>query len=119
MEIDAALASLATDLGVEVTCRQSNREGELVDWIQEAAGRYDGLLLNPGAYTHTSLAIRDALTATSLPAVEVHLSNPWAREGFRHVSHLEGIVRGRVAGFGMESYLLALRGLAGLVKAGR
>jgi 3-dehydroquinate dehydratase-2 len=118
-EIDGALAALSRDVGAEVTCRQTNREGELVDWIQEATGRYDGLLLNPGAYTHTSIAVRDALAAASLPTVEVHLSNPWGREGFRHVSYLEGVVRGRVAGFGMESYLLALRGLVGLIKGGR
>jgi len=118
-EIDEALVGLGKELGAEVTCRQTNREGELVEWIQEAAGRFGGILLNPGAYTHTSIAVRDALAAVGLPAVEVHLSNPWAREGFRHVSHLEGIVRGRVAGFGKQSYLLALRGLVALVKEGR
>ena len=118
-EIDGALATLGKQVGAEVTCRQTNREGQLVEWIQEAAGRFEGLLLNPGAYTHTSLAVRDAVAALSLPTVEVHLSNPWNREGFRHVSHLEGVVSGRVAGFGKESYLLALQGLVTLVKVGR
>jgi 3-dehydroquinate dehydratase-2 len=118
-EIDAALAALGKELGAEVTSRQTNREGQLVEWIHEAAGRFAGIVLNPGAYTHTSVAVRDALAAVPLPAVEVHLSNPWGREGFRQVSHLEGVVRGRVAGFGKESYLLALRGLVALVKDGR
>lgn len=118
-EIDAALVALAGELGAKVTARHSNREGELIEWVHGAVGDFDGLLLNPGAYTHTSIALRDALAATRLPAVEVHLSNPWAREGFRHVSYLEGVVKGRVAGFGMSSYLLGLRGLVGLLKESR
>jgi 3-dehydroquinate dehydratase-2 len=105
-------------MNAEVESRQTDREGEMVEWVHAAVGRFDGILVNPGAYTHTSIALRDALAGTSIPAVEVHLSNPWAREGFRHTSHLEGVVRGRVAGFGADSYLLALRGLVSLL-AGR
>jgi 3-dehydroquinate dehydratase-2 len=117
--IDRGLLELGSELGLRVTSRQSNREGELVEWIQKMPGEFAGLLINPGAYTHTSVAVRDAISATALPAVEVHLSNPWTREGFRHESLLEGVVRGRVAGFGKESYLLALRGLAVLLQVGR
>lgn len=117
--INADLSLLAAELGAAATARQSNREGELVDWIGAARGAFDGLLINPGAYTHTSLALRDAILASGVPAVEVHLSNPWAREGFRYVSYLEGVVRGRVAGFGKAGYLLALRGLVGLLQASR
>lgn len=118
-EIDRSLERLASELGVAIASRQTNREGELVDWVQGAAGEYDGLLVNPGAYTHTSLALRDALAAAGLPAVEVHLTNPSARGGVRSISHIEDVVRGRVSGFGAESYLLALRGLVSLVKEGR
>lgn len=117
--IDRDLAKLARDLGAAVESRQTNREGELVEWIQSAAPAFDGFLVNPGAYTHTSIALRDALAAAGLPAVEVHLSNPWAREGFRHTTYLEGVVAGRVAGFGKESYLLALRGLLGILGKSR
>lgn len=117
--INAEISRLASELGAAATARQSNREGELVDWIQSARGAFDGIIVNPGAYTHTSLALRDAILASGVPAVEVHLSNPWAREGFRYVSYLEGVVRGRVAGFGKAGYLLALRGLVGLLQASR
>jgi len=117
--INAEISRLAKELGASATARQSNREGELVDWIQSAKSSFDGVLINPGAYTHTSLALRDALLASGIPAVEVHISNPWAREGFRYVSYLEGVVRGRVAGFGKAGYLLALRGLVGLLQASR
>lgn len=117
--INDELARLASDLGATATARQSNREGELVEWVQSAANSFDGLLINPGAYTHTSIALRDALAASGIPAVEVHLSNPWSREGFRYVSYLEGVVRGRVAGFGKAGYLLALRGLVGLLQESR
>ncbi len=88
----------------------------MVDWIQGAAGRLDGLLVNAGGYTHTSVAIRDALAAISLPFVEVHLSNVYAREPFRHRSHLSDIAVGLVIGFGGDSYILALEGLAAYLR---
>lgn len=99
------------ELGADVDARQSNHEGVLLDWIGEARGVFAGLLFNPGAYTHTSIALYDALRAVGLPAVEVHLSNPDAREPFRRRSRIAAACLGRVAGFGGESYVLALEGL--------
>ena len=110
--IDAALATLAGALGLEIECRQSNHEGQLVDWIQSAPPRFAAVLINPAAYTHTSVALRDAIAATGLPTVEVHLSNIHAREAFRHHSHSAAVCVGQIAGFGPESYLLGLRALA-------
>jgi 3-dehydroquinate dehydratase-2 len=111
-EIHARLAARGRELGVEVDARQTNHEGTLVDWIGDAGtGGFAGLLLNPGAYTHTSIAIYDALKAVSLPCVEVHLSNPDAREPFRRRSRVASACVGRVAGFGGDSYVLALQGL--------
>ena len=110
-DIDAALAALAQDLGVTLTTSQHNGEGELVDAIQGTASVADGVLLNPAAYTHTSVALRDALLAVGLPAVEVHLSNVHAREPFRHHSTIADVVVARVMGFGPSSYTLGLRGL--------
>ncbi|HSE59269.1 MAG TPA: type II 3-dehydroquinate dehydratase, partial [Nitrospiraceae bacterium] len=91
--------------------RQSNVEGELVTWIQEARGRFDGIVINPAAYTHTSVAIRDAIAAVQVPTVEVHLSNIHQREEFRRHSYIAGVAVGQIAGFGPDSYLLGLRGL--------
>jgi 3-dehydroquinate dehydratase-2 len=111
-EIHARLQARGGELGVEVEARQTNHEGAIVDWIGSApADGFAGLLLNPGAYTHTSIAIYDALRATSLPCVEVHLSNPDAREPFRRRSLIARACIGRVAGFGADSYELALQGL--------
>ena len=110
-DIDRKIEALAVDLGLSVHCRQSNREGELVDLIQQAAGNYHGLVVNLAAYTHTSVAIRDALAAVGLPFVEVHLSNVHARESFRHHSMVAAMAAGVVQGFGADSYLLGLRGL--------
>lgn len=110
-EINEELQLAGSNQNAEVTCRQSNLEGELVTWIQEAKGTYDGLVINPGGYTHTSVAIRDALLAVNIPAVEVHMSNPHARESFRHRSLIEDIVIGRIAGFHKNSYVLGLQGL--------
>ena len=107
-EIDAAVAAEAARRGLTVRCRQSNHEGELVTWIQEARGRADGIIVNPGGYTHTSVAIRDALLACGVPAIEVHLSNPDAREAFRRRSLVAGVVRGRISGLGPQGYVLAL-----------
>lgn len=109
--IDAQLAELASELGATVHCRQSNHEGQLVDWIQEAREGFDGILLNAAAYTHTSVAIRDAIAAVEPPCIEVHLSNTQAREPFRHRSWVAPVCVGVVAGFGPASYALGLRGL--------
>lgn len=118
-EIDARLAALADELGVAVvSATQHNGEGELVEAVQATlGGAVDGILINPAAYTHTSVALRDALSAVALPTVEVHLSNPHAREPFRHHSTIADIVAGRVMGFGADSYLLGLRGLVALLDA--
>lgn len=112
-DVDAALASLAAHLGAEVESYQSNSEGALVGHVQESGGRVDGFLVNAGAYTHTSVALRDALLGVARPYVEVHLSNVFAREPFRHHSYLADRAVGVVCGFGADSYLLALRALVG------
>jgi 3-dehydroquinate dehydratase-2 len=113
-EINGRLTALAAELGVAVSFFQSNHEGELVQKIHDAMSAYDALVINPGAYTHTSVAIRDAIAATGIPAVEVHLSNIYRREDFRHHSYISGVAVGQISGFGAESYLLALRAAAGL-----
>jgi 3-dehydroquinate dehydratase-2 len=117
-EIDATIASRGTELGVEVHSEQSNSEGALVDAIQGARESADGILINPAGYSHTSVAIRDALLAVALPAVEVHLSNPSAREEFRHVDLVAGACLGVVAGFGPAGYLLALERLVVHLRGG-
>lgn len=109
--INSAITKLAKELSVKVDIRQSNHEGELVTWIQESRTGYDGIIINPAAYTHTSIAIRDAIAAVSLPTIEVHLSNIHQREEFRHRSYLAGVALGQITGFGATGYLLALRGL--------
>jgi 3-dehydroquinate dehydratase-2 len=114
-EINTRLAALASELCLEVTCRQSNSEGAIIDAIHEARGWAQGLLINAGAYTHTSLAIADAIQGVHLPAVEVHLSNIFARESFRHHSMLTRVCAGQICGFGANSYLLGLRALADLL----
>jgi 3-dehydroquinate dehydratase-2 len=112
-DIDTALAGLAEELGLTLEVRQSNHEGELVEALHTAASSgVAGVLINPAAYTHTSVALRDAVLATGLPTVEVHLSNVAAREEFRQRSLLSDVAMGVVSGFGAESYLLGLRGLA-------
>ncbi|MBY6275689.1 type II 3-dehydroquinate dehydratase [Symbiobacterium thermophilum] len=118
-EIDAMLSELAGELGVEVESFQSNHEGAIIDAIHDARGRFDGILLNPGAYTHYSLAIRDAVAAVGLPVVEVHLSNIYQREPFRHRSVIAPVAAGTIAGFGTESYRLGLRALAHLLQGDR
>lgn len=117
-DVNAALADLASLLGAELSFFQSNAEGELVNAIQSARGRYDGILINPAAYTHTSIAIRDALAAIELPVVEVHLSNVHAREEFRRQSFVAPIAIGQIAGFGIDSYLLGLRAIFSHIEKG-
>jgi 3-dehydroquinate dehydratase-2 len=110
-DIDSALDRTASALGVEVSSFQSNSEGALIDRVQAARGVIDGIVMNPGGYTHTSVALRDALVATSIPFVEAHISNVHAREPFRKTSFFSDVAVGVVAGLGVESYLSALRGL--------
>jgi 3-dehydroquinate dehydratase II len=116
-DIEAAVRARARERGVEISWAQSNHEGALVDAIQALRGRADGALVNAAAYTHTSLAVRDAVLAAAVPFVEVHLSNPWAREEERRKSLLSDLAVGIVCGFGAASYLLALDGIVGLLQA--
>jgi 3-dehydroquinate dehydratase-2 len=110
-QVNAALEKLGIELGVSVESRQSNVEGELVTWIQEAKARFEGLVFNPAAYTHTSIALRDAVVGVGIPMVEVHLSNIHRRESFRRRSYLASVSLGQISGFGPQSYLLGLRAL--------
>jgi len=110
-DVDRALSDLAGELDVDLETFQSNHEGELIDYVDDASARVDGFLINPGAYTHTSIALRDALVGVDRPFVEVHLSNTAGRERFRRHSYLSGVASGVVYGFGVQSYLLGLRGL--------
>lgn len=111
-DIEAACRERGGARGLELDFRQSNREGELVEWIQQARGEYDAIVINAGAYTHTSVAILDALLAAELPVIEVHLSNLFRRESFRHHSYVSRAALGLICGFGPEGYLLALDALA-------
>lgn len=117
-DIDAELEALGKQLGRPVETFQSNSEGEIVSAIQRARGTHAGIIINPAAYTHTSVAIRDAVLAVELPVVEVHLTNVHKREEFRRRSLLSDVVVGQVVGFGVQSYLLGLRALDGLISEG-
>ena len=117
-EIENDMVALAGDLGVELLFFQSNHEGALVDEIQSTGVSCSGILINPAAYTHTSVAIRDALVAVGLPVVEVHLSNIHSRETFRHTSFIAPIALGQVCGFGVDSYLLGLRAIFSHIEKG-
>ena len=107
-EIEQLVAGRAEKLGVKADFRQSNHEGELVQWIQQAKGQFDAIILNAAAYTHTSVALRDAISAAGVPTIEVHLSNIHAREEFRHKSFVAAVCKGQICGFGAYSYILAL-----------
>lgn len=115
-DINSSLVELSAEIGCELAFFQSNAEGELIDIIQTAAQECHGILINPAAYTHTSIAIRDALSAVGLPCVEVHLSNIHRRETFRHASMVAPVAIGQICGFGRDSYLLGLRALFNYVK---
>lgn len=110
-DINIALCDYAKELGVEIEFYQSNIEGEIVDKIQWAKGNCDGIVINPAAYTHTSVAIRDAISAVSLPAVEIHISNIHNREDFRKNSFIAPVCIGQISGFGLDSYKLGLQAL--------
>jgi 3-dehydroquinate dehydratase-2 len=115
-DIEKQLRALAKDFGVEIDFRQSNSEAELITWIQEAEGKFEALIINPAAYTHTSLAMRDAISAVGISTVEIHLSNIHKREPFRHHSHIAEVAVGQIAGFGVNSYLLGLRAALELIQ---
>ncbi len=115
-DIENQLRALAKELGIEIDFRQSNSEAELVTWIQDAEGKFEALIINPAAYTHTSLAMRDAISAVGIPTVEIHLSNIHKREPFRHHSHIAEVAVGQIAGFGVNSYLLGLRAALELIQ---
>ena len=115
-DIEQACSDRAIALGLGIESRQSNSEGELVDWIQDAATRYVGIIINPAAYTHTSVAIMDALKQLECPVIEVHLSNIFQRESFRHHSYVSPVANGMVCGFGGTGYILALEAMAELLK---
>ena len=116
-EIEQRVREEATRGGHTLDFRQSNHEGELVTWIQQAVGHWDVVVLNAAAYTHTSIALRDAIAATGLPTIEIHLSNVHAREEFRHRSLIAPVCRGTIAGFGAESYILGFRAAVTLTGA--
>ncbi len=115
-DIEKECTALAQTLDLEIGFRQSNSEGELVDWIQQAPEQWDGLIINPAAYSHTSIAIADALRMLSLPVLEVHISNIFARETFRHHSHISAVASGIICGLGPSGYMLALDAMNKLIQ---
>jgi 3-dehydroquinate dehydratase-2 len=115
-EINSRIQEYGSQLGVEVKFFQSNHEGELIDALHESRSSVAGVVINPGGYTHTSVAIRDAISAIGIPVVEVHLSNIYAREDFRHISMISAVCIGKVSGFGWHSYLLGLQGLVEMIR---
>lgn len=116
-DIAQELEALARQLGATVECRQSNQEGQLIDWLHDARDSFDGVVINPGGLTHTSVSLRDGISAAALPTIEVHISNTPARESFRHQSVTAAVCIGSVIGFGKNSYLLGLRALIDYLNA--
>ena len=116
-EIEAECREAGRRLGLAVDFRQTNTEGTLIDWVQEAAGTAKGIVINPGAFTHTSIALHDALKGAALPVIEVHLSNIFAREAFRHHSYVSPVATGVICGLGPVGYILALEAMQALVGA--
>lgn len=114
-ELASQIIAAASDLGLQAEVRQTNDEAEMIEWLHQAADESIPVIVNPAAFTHYSYAIRDACAMLTAPLIEVHLSNPLAREEFRHTSVVAGVATGSVAGFGVDSYRLALRALAGLL----
>jgi len=114
-DINNKVLELGKELGAEIICLQSNHEGALIDALHDARTWANGVVFNPGGYTHTSIALRDAISAIQIPVVEVHLSNVYAREEFRHVSMISAVCKGKITGFGWRSYLVGLRALVDVV----
>lgn len=117
--INTGIQKFAKHEGLRIEIKQSNIEGELVSWIQQAKNRFDGIVINPAGYTHTSVAIRDAIASIGVPTVEVHLTNIYKREEFRHHSYIAGVAVGQISGFGPAGYVLGLRALIEHLKAAR
>jgi 3-dehydroquinate dehydratase-2 len=116
-DVEAMCADKAKTLGIEIDFRQSNHEGTLVDWIHQAKGKHDGILINAGAYTHTSIALHDAIASVELPVAEVHISNIHKREEFRHLSYISKVSVGMICGFGTYGYLMGIDALVNHLSA--
>lgn len=114
-DLEKELYALSFELGLDIETYQSNHEGEIVEKIQSAKDNFSGIIINAGAYTHTSIAIRDAISAINIPVIEVHMTNIYSREEFRHNSYLSAVCKGQIAGFGFDSYKLALRAIKNII----